>query len=346
MCAGTAVSLWYVLAPVQGSMRLGSCRQPGPGDRRTHQRDRPQRRYQNCRALQPSNWQAAPPAAHAPQGMVALSKQDIWWQDCAETGHASAENLQLQQCCWRLFPYLTRCLKLSHTAQAPGKQCARTHHLCDLSSRGSEHSQPSIGRIMTSKGVPGMWSSTNPMGAARYDFAAVEISNSATLPSGRVIVAGGYAGANTLVPAGQASENLNVGGTNPFQWSFLTNFTPRAQLQMVVQNVQTALVILATGGLNAAGAPVRITQTFSYLQGLSWASTTDMPTARSQHQMVTLQDGRVLVAGVPSSPKPLPTPVQVWFGQHTVGDITVDVTHRCQLRLTLLYVDYRCAGGM
>ena len=50
---------------------------------------------------------------------------------------------------------------------------------------------------------------------ARYDFAAVIIPNSATLPSGRVIVAGGYGTAGTVIPASTASENLNVEGTPP-----------------------------------------------------------------------------------------------------------------------------------
>ena len=136
---------------------------------------------------------------------------------------------------------------------------------------------------------------------ARYDFAAVIIPNSATLPSGRVIVAGGYGTAGTVIPAATASENLNVGGNPAFQWSYITGFTPRAQLQMVVLNILSAELILATGGIGAGNIPVNTAQTFSYRPvGQAWVATTSMVTARNYHQMVTLQDGRALVAGIPA----------------------------------------------
>lgn len=141
--------------------------------------------------------------------------------------------------------------------------------------------------------------------AARYDFAAVNVPDNTTLPSSRVIVAGGYASANTLVPANTASESLSMGGTPPFQWSTISGFAPRAQLQMVLLNVLTIPQTLATGGLDGAGTALNTAQIYSYQTYPSWTATVrNMTTARSQHQMVALQDGRALVAGVPSFPQP------------------------------------------
>ena len=159
--------------------------------------------------------------------------------------------------------------------------------------------------------VPGGWARTTSMLTRRYDFAAVVIPSSATLPSGRVIVAGGFRASGTPITTGAVSENLNVGGTPGFQWSAIGGFAPRAQLQMVVLNVLSSNLILATGGIGPGNAAVKTAQTFDYNPtGQSWVDTTDMVTARSSHQMVTLQDGRALVAGIhpftcllpPSSP--------------------------------------------
>ena len=70
---------------------------------------------------------------------------------------------------------------------------------------------------------------------------------------------------------------------------------------MVVLNILSAELILATGGIGAGNIPVNTAQTFSYRPvGQAWVATTSMVTARNYHQMVTLQDGRALVAGIPA----------------------------------------------
>lgn len=93
----------------------------------------------------------------------------------------------------------------------------------------------------------GILTPTASMNTARYDFSMVLIPNSAVIPSGRIVVAGGLGTNGALIPTGTASERFDVNpGTT---WTAVAGFTPRSQLQMVVLNVFGNNLVVAAGGL-------------------------------------------------------------------------------------------------
>lgn len=144
----------------------------------------------------------------------------------------------------------------------------------------------------------GGWAPTTGMLAARYNFQAVHLPNSRSMPSGRVIVAGGYGTSGALFPTTTASEYYDVAAV---AWTGISGCTPRAAFQMVLLDVLSNNPILAACGVGAGGNPVTTSQTYSYLPAAptrTWQTTTTaMGTARSKFQMVTLQDGRALAVG-------------------------------------------------
>ena len=163
-------------------------------------------------------------------------------------------------------------------------------------------------------------------GTVRTDFAAVVIpSSSASAPNGRVIVAGGYGTSGNVLRPKEASEELDVATPRGYVWGYLTGFSPCAQLSMVVLNILSAdLVLAASGAVGTASthSPRATAQAFDPEGGnTAWAGTDNMVTARDSFQMVTLQDGRALVAGFPFSPwfPPVERPTEAPPQHHPCG---------------------------
>ena len=126
----------------------------------------------------------------------------------------------------------------------------------------------------------GTWSSTDPMGTARREHTAT------LLPSGKVLVAGGYNG-NYL-----ASAELYDPATNT--WS-TTNPMGTARYFHTATLLPSGKVLVA-GGYNGNGNYLASAELYDPATN-TWSTTNPMGTARDIHTATLLPSGKVLVAG-------------------------------------------------
>ena len=126
----------------------------------------------------------------------------------------------------------------------------------------------------------GTWSTTNPMDTARYEHTAT------LLPSGKVLVAGGYNGRSTL-----ASAKLYDPDTHT--WS-TTGSMDTARNQHTATLLSSGKVLVA-GGYNINGT-LASAELYDP-DANTWSSTGSMGYERYEHTATLLPSGKVLVAG-------------------------------------------------
>lgn len=128
----------------------------------------------------------------------------------------------------------------------------------------------------------GKWTATGSMTAARGNFTLT------TLPSGKVLAAGGINGANN--PIGSAELYDPTTG----KWTATGKMiTARDEHTAVLLSTGSVLV---AGGENAAGVTTSKTELFNPSTG-TWSATGNMNTGRLEHSATMLANGNVLVAG-------------------------------------------------
>ena len=126
----------------------------------------------------------------------------------------------------------------------------------------------------------GSWTATGSMGTTRYSHTAT------LLPSGQVLVAGGYAGrslssAELYDPTSgtwTATGSMGIG-----RYDHTATLLPSGK-------------VLVTGGTNGAYAIWRSAELYDPATGL-WTATVSMSTKRISHTATLLPSGKVLVSG-------------------------------------------------
>ena len=135
--------------------------------------------------------------------------------------------------------------------------------------------------------MSGKWSSTGSMQKARTYFGMV------LLPNGQVLVAGGCTGLNANGCSGvTAAAEIYNPGTGKFGSTGAMKAARGSFSLTLLANGQ----VLAAGGINAAGNPLRTAELYNPATG-KWTLTGSMITARNEHTANLLSTGKVLVAG-------------------------------------------------
>jgi N-acetylneuraminic acid mutarotase len=145
-----------------------------------------------------------------------------------------------------------------------------------LGGTGSPRSTEAVG--------PGTWSLGATMSTPRYDHQAT------LLPTGRVLVTGGYAGSTWTGVAEIYSPVSN-------SWSPAGSHMPRTLHAAVLLRDGRVLISGGFGGFGGPGGSTLSSAEIYDPATNSWSATGSMNSAREQHTLTLLVDGRVLAVG-------------------------------------------------